>query len=231
MLRRSGIAIAAAFFCSHPSDWARTTASTSAWAGRRCSASSPRATARCLLRRTPARSWSPGGTGFRNTARSRSTIPTPQTRRSTLPPPLTYRIQSTTGEYSGAYVFSFHQSDKSRAVRFCGRGARWFFIPATMPTTINGVQTYHSGVPANQAGLPLWRRIRLAHLFQPAPDSPVFPVQPPGPAPAVPRAGLQGARLQNPEPVHRGPGPHGGAFGRDRGEILERPRIYADSHG
>ncbi len=82
--------------------------------------------------------------------------------------PLTYRIQGTIAEYSGAYVFSFHESQEGRAVRFCRRGGSGF---------LSRLQFQHhqrcanlsSRIPANQAGFPLWRRIRLDSIFSSLP--------------------------------------------------------------
>ncbi len=127
--------------------------------------------------------------------------------------PLTYRIQGTIGEYSGAYVFSFHRERKTRTLRLCGRGR--FGL-------LSGLQLQHhqwranlsSGVPANQASVPVWRRGRLPHLLDGAPGSPVFADQSPGPPAAIPGAGLQGARFQSAEPVYRRQRTHGRAFGR-----------------
>ncbi len=64
--------------------------------------------------------------------------------------PLTYRIHSTTGEYSGAYVFSFHQSDKVEPFVFAGAAALVFY-PSYQFTYINGVQTV---IPASQQTRP-----------------------------------------------------------------------------
>lgn len=67
-----------------------------------------------------------------------------------LASPLTYRIQGTIAEYSGAYVFSFHQSKKLEPFVFAGAGALVFY-PGYSANTINGVQTY---LPASQQTKP-----------------------------------------------------------------------------
>jgi hypothetical protein len=64
--------------------------------------------------------------------------------------PLTYRIQNTIGEYSGAYVFSFLQSAKLEPFVFAGAGALVFY-PSYSFNEINGVQTY---LPATQQTKP-----------------------------------------------------------------------------
>jgi len=65
-------------------------------------------------------------------------------------PPLTYRIQNTIAEYSGAYVFSFHQSDKIEPFVFAGAAALIFY-PSYSLNTVNDVQTY---LPASQQTKP-----------------------------------------------------------------------------
>ena len=55
--------------------------------------------------------------------------------------PLTYRIQNTIGEYSGAYVFSFHETGKIEPFVFVGAGALIFY-PSYSFNYVNGVQTY-----------------------------------------------------------------------------------------
>ena len=77
-----------------------------------------------------------------------------RTRRFTLPHPLTYRIQGTIAEYSGAYVFSFHQSEKIEPFVFAGAGALVFY-PGYGSSTINGVKTT----------LPSSRQTRPAFLY------------------------------------------------------------------
>jgi outer membrane immunogenic protein len=67
-----------------------------------------------------------------------------------LATPLTYRIQGTISEYSGAYVFSFHQSEKIEPFVFAGAGALVFY-PSYGSNTVNGVQTY---LPATQQTKP-----------------------------------------------------------------------------
>ena len=64
--------------------------------------------------------------------------------------PLTYRIQGTISEYSGAYVFSFHQNEKIEPFVFAGAGALVFY-PSYASNTINGVQTY---LPASRQTRP-----------------------------------------------------------------------------
>jgi outer membrane immunogenic protein len=64
--------------------------------------------------------------------------------------PLTYRIQGTIAEYSGAYVFSFHQTPRVEPFVFAGAGALVFY-PGYSSNTINGVQTY---LPASQQTQP-----------------------------------------------------------------------------
>jgi hypothetical protein len=68
--------------------------------------------------------------------------------------PLTYRIQGTIAEYSGAYVFSFHQSEKIEPFVFAGAGVLVFY-PSYGSNTINDVQTY----------LPATRQNRPAFLY------------------------------------------------------------------
>jgi outer membrane immunogenic protein len=64
--------------------------------------------------------------------------------------PLTVRIQGTIAEYSGAYVFSFHQTPKVEPFVFAGAGALVFY-PGYSSNTINGVQAY---LPASQQTQP-----------------------------------------------------------------------------
>jgi hypothetical protein len=54
--------------------------------------------------------------------------------------PLTYRVQDTISEYSGAYVFSFLQSQKMEPFVFAGAAALTFY-PTYGEDTINDVQT------------------------------------------------------------------------------------------
>jgi hypothetical protein len=56
-------------------------------------------------------------------------------------PPLIYRINNTIGEYSGAYVFSFLQTEKLQPFVFGGAAALVFY-PAYSSNTVNGVQIY-----------------------------------------------------------------------------------------
>jgi outer membrane immunogenic protein len=64
--------------------------------------------------------------------------------------PLTIRIHTTIGEYSGAYVFSFHQSEKVEPFVFVGAAALVFY-PSYNGNYINGVQSY---IPATQQTKP-----------------------------------------------------------------------------
>jgi hypothetical protein len=64
--------------------------------------------------------------------------------------PLTIRIHSTIGEYSGAYMFNFHQSEKIEPFVFVGAGALVFY-PSYDSNYINGVQAF---VPAAQQTKP-----------------------------------------------------------------------------
>ena len=64
--------------------------------------------------------------------------------------PLTYRIQNTIGEYSGAYVFSFHESERVEPFVFVGAAALVFY-PGYNFNTINDVQTFF---PASQQTKP-----------------------------------------------------------------------------
>jgi len=71
-----------------------------------------------------------------------------------LASPLSYRIQGTIAEYSGAYVFSFHQSAKVEPFVFAG-AAGLVFYPGYSSNTVNGVQTY----------LPVSRQTKPAFLY------------------------------------------------------------------
>jgi len=64
--------------------------------------------------------------------------------------PLTYRIHNTIGEYSGAYVFSFLQSEKVEPFLFAGAAALIFY-PNYNASSINDVQTY---LPSSQQTKP-----------------------------------------------------------------------------
>jgi len=64
--------------------------------------------------------------------------------------PLTYRVQDTISEYSGAYVFSFLQSPKMEPFVFAGAAALTFY-PTYGSDTINGVQT---SLPSSQQTKP-----------------------------------------------------------------------------
>jgi outer membrane immunogenic protein len=65
-------------------------------------------------------------------------------------PPLTYRIQGTMSEYSGAYVFSFHESAKLEPFVFVGAAAVVFY-PGYSSNTVNDVIT---NIPASQQTKP-----------------------------------------------------------------------------
>jgi outer membrane immunogenic protein len=65
-------------------------------------------------------------------------------------PPLTYRIQNTISEYSGAYVFSFHQPARFEPFVFAGAGAVTFY-PRYGANTVNDVLT---NIPASQQTKP-----------------------------------------------------------------------------
>ncbi|MGH9539515.1 MAG: hypothetical protein ACRD72_23905 [Candidatus Angelobacter sp.] len=64
--------------------------------------------------------------------------------------PLTYRINNSIAEYSGAYVFSFLQSATLEPFVFAG-AAGLVFYPSYDTNTINGVQTV---IPASQQSKP-----------------------------------------------------------------------------
>jgi hypothetical protein len=64
--------------------------------------------------------------------------------------PLTYRINNSIGEYSGAYVFSFMQSARIEPFVFAGAAALVFY-PSYDTNTINGVLTT---IPASQQTRP-----------------------------------------------------------------------------
>ena len=64
--------------------------------------------------------------------------------------PLTYRIHNTIGEYSGAYVFSFLQSENIEPFLFAGAAAVIFY-PNYNASSINDVQTY---LPSSQQTKP-----------------------------------------------------------------------------
>jgi hypothetical protein len=65
-------------------------------------------------------------------------------------PPLTYRIHNTISEYSGAYVFSFLQSERVEPFLFAGAGAVSFY-PSYNGDTINDVLT---DIPASKQTKP-----------------------------------------------------------------------------
>jgi hypothetical protein len=65
-------------------------------------------------------------------------------------PPLTYRIHNTIGEYSGAYVFSFLQSERVEPFVFAGAAALIFY-PGYGLNTVNDLLT---NIPASQQTKP-----------------------------------------------------------------------------
>ena len=65
-------------------------------------------------------------------------------------PPFTYRIHSTISEYSGAYVFSFLQSERVEPFVFVGAAAVVFY-PSYGTDTVNDVLT---NIPASQQTKP-----------------------------------------------------------------------------
>jgi hypothetical protein len=92
--------------------------------------------------------------------------------------PLTYRIKDTIAEYSGAYVFSFHETANVEPFAFAGAAALVFY-PGYSFNTINDVQTY---LPTSQqtkpaflygggfdwrifSSVPLIRRSHLTHYL------------------------------------------------------------------
>jgi len=64
--------------------------------------------------------------------------------------PLTYRIQDTIAEYSGAYVYSFHESKRAEPFVFAGAAALIFY-PSYSLNYINGVQ---ATIPVSQQTKP-----------------------------------------------------------------------------
>jgi hypothetical protein len=64
--------------------------------------------------------------------------------------PLTYRIHDTISEYSGAYVFSFLQSERAEPFVFVGAGALIFY-PGYSANTINDIL---ADIPASQQTKP-----------------------------------------------------------------------------
>lgn len=81
--------------------------------------------------------------------------------------PLTYRIQGSVAEYSGAYVFSFHQSERIEPFVFAGAGALVFY-PGYGSSTINDVQ----------ANLPTSSQTRPAFLYGGGFDWRIFSIVP-----------------------------------------------------
>jgi Outer membrane protein beta-barrel domain len=104
---------------------------------------------------TPTKSGAYLVTGrYRFTARSSIELNYVHTSNSQIysAPPLIYRINNTIGEYSGAYVFSFLQTDKLEPFVFAGAAALVFY-PAYSSNTVNGVQTYLPAVRQTQPAL------------------------------------------------------------------------------
>jgi outer membrane immunogenic protein len=91
---------------------------------------------------------------YRFTARSSIELNYAHTSNSQIysAPPLLYRINNTIGEYSGAYVFSFHQTEKLEPFVFGGAAALVFY-PAYSSNTVNGVQTYLPAATQTQPAL------------------------------------------------------------------------------
>ena len=81
--------------------------------------------------------------------------------------PLTYRIHNTIGEYSGAYVFSFLQSEKVEPFLFAGAAALIFY-PNYNASSINDVQTY----------LPSSQQTKAAFLYGGGFDYRIFSILP-----------------------------------------------------
>jgi outer membrane immunogenic protein len=106
---------------------------------------------------TPTKSGAYLVTGrYRFTSRSSIALNYAHTSNSQIysAPPLIYRINNTIGEISGAYVFSFLQTEKLETFVF-GGAAALIFYPAYSSNTVNGVQTY----------LPAARQTQPAFLY------------------------------------------------------------------
>jgi hypothetical protein len=149
MLRRSGIAMAALFLLASVA-WAQDNTYEISLGG--SAVFSKQSTGNNTLL-TPTNSGAILVTGrYRFTEHSSIEINYSHTSNSQIyfSAPLTYRIQGSIAEYSGAYVFSFHQTPKVEPFVFAGAGALVFY-PGYNFNTINGVQTF---LPASQQTLP-----------------------------------------------------------------------------
>jgi hypothetical protein len=149
MLRRSGIAMAA-FFLLASVAWAQDNTYEISLGG--SAVFSKQSTGNGTLL-TPTNSAAVLVTGrYRFTEHSSVELNYSHTSNSQIyfSPPLTYRIQGTIAEYSGAYVFSFHQTPRVEPFVFAGAGALVFY-PGYSSNTVNGVQTY---LPASQQTQP-----------------------------------------------------------------------------
>ncbi|HYM05013.1 MAG TPA: hypothetical protein VEU11_00495 [Terriglobales bacterium] len=153
MLRRSGIAVAA-FFLLTSIGWAQDNTYDISLGGALVSNKQSTGNGTVL---TPTNSGAVLVTGrYRFSEHSSVEINYSHTANSQIyfAAPLTYRIKGTVAEYSGAYVFSFHQSAKIEPFVFAGAGGLVFY-PGYGSSTINGVQ----------ATLPSSRQTRPAFLY------------------------------------------------------------------
>jgi len=149
MLRRSGIAMAA-FFLLASVAWAQDNTYEISLGGSAVFSKQSTGNGTVL---TPTNSAAVLVTGrYRFTEHSSVELNYSHTSNSQIyfSPPLTYRIQGTIAEYSGAYVFSFHQTPRVEPFVFAGAGALVFY-PGYSSNTVNGVQTY---LPASQQTQP-----------------------------------------------------------------------------
>jgi hypothetical protein len=149
MVRRSGIAMAA-FFLLASVVWAQDNTYEISLSGSAVFSKQSTGNGTVL---TPTNSGAVLVTGrYRFTEHSSVEINYSHTSNSQIyfSPPLTYRIQGTIAEYSGAYVFSFHQTPRTEPFVFAGAGALVFY-PGYNFNTVNGVQTF---LPASQQTQP-----------------------------------------------------------------------------
>ncbi len=149
MLRRSGIAMAALFLLASVA-WAQDNTYEVSLGGSAVFSKQSTGNGTVL---TPTNSGAILVTGrYRFTEHSSIEINYSHTSNSQMyfSAPLTYRIQGTIAEYSGAYVISFHQTPKAEPFVFAGAGALVFY-PGYNFNTINGVQTF---LPAAQQTQP-----------------------------------------------------------------------------
>jgi len=149
MLRRSGIAMAA-FFLLASVAWAQDNTYEISLGGSAVFSKQSTGNGTVL---TPTNSAAVLVTGrYRFTEHSSVELNYSHTSNSQIyfSPPLTYRIQGTIAAYSGAYVFSFHQTPRVEPFVFAGAGALVFY-PGYSSNTVNGVQTY---LPASQQTQP-----------------------------------------------------------------------------